>query len=335
VTNTVTGCTYSADAALVSIGAVATPVLNDDGFLTFCEGDTVTLSVVEVAGVSYQWSLNDTLIDGATGPELIVDTSGVYTVAGTSSGCSSASSEEAIVTIEPLYAPGISAQGDTTFCEGGSVSLDANAPMGIDHQWYLDGSPIPGATGLNYIAETSGSYSLVVTSLAGCVSDMSDAVIVTENPLPAQPVITQAGDLLSASGTGTFQWLLNGNVIDGATSETYTATENGNYNVIITDANGCSSTSDAFAYISTGIFLVNMDGFSVYPNPTSSLVNVKLPVLAHDARISLLDATGRTVLDRSITSGITTLDLRDQQAGLYFLRLLNGGVPTTVRLVLN
>ncbi len=335
VTNTVTGCTYSADPVLVSIGTVATPVLSADGFLVFCEGDTVTLSVVEMAGVSYQWSLNDTLIDGATGTELTVDASGVYTVVGTSSGCTSASSDAAIITIEPLYAPGISAQGVATFCEGGSVSLDANAPMGIDHQWYLDGALIPGATGLNYIADTSGSYTLVVTSLAGCVSDMSDAVIVTENPLPAQPVITQAGDLLSASGSGTFQWLLNGNVIDGATSETYTATENGNYNVIITDANGCSSTSDAFAYISTGIVLVDTEGFSVYPNPTNGLVNVKLPVLAKGARISVLDATGRTVLDRSITSGNTTLELQEHQSGLYFVRLLNGGVPTIVRLVVN
>ena len=335
VTNAVTGCSYSADPVLVSIGQVATPILNAGGFLTFCEGDTVTLSVVEVAGVSYQWSLYGEEIDGATGPELAIDTSGVYTVAGTSSGCSSASSDEAIVTIEPLYAPGISAQGDTTFCEGGSVSLDANAPMGIDHQWYLDGDLIPGATGLNYTADASGSYTLVVTSLAGCVSDMSDAVIVTENPLPAQPVITQAGDLLSASGTGTFQWLLNGNVIDGATSETWTATENGNYNVIFTDANGCSSTSDAFAYISTGVVLVSTDGFSVYPNPTCGLVYVKLPALAIGARISVLDATCRIVLDRSITSTSTTIELRDQQAGLYFVRLLNGGVPTVVRLVVD
>ena len=335
VTNTVTGCTYSADPVLVSIGQVATPELNADGFLTFCEGDTVTLSVVEVAGVSYQWSLNDTLIDGATGPELTVDTSGVYTVVGTSSGCSSASSDAAIITIEPIFSPGIFVQGDTTFCDGGSISLDGEAPMGMDHQWYLDGDPILGATGLSYTADASGSYTLVVTSLAGCVSDTADAVIVTENPLPAQPVITQAGDLLSASGTGTFQWLLNGNVIDGATSETWTATENGNYNVIITDANGCSSTSDAFAYISTGIAVVNTDGFSVYPNPTHGLVNVKLPVLAQGARISVLDATGRIVLDRSITSTSTTVELRDQQAGLYFVRLLNGGVPTIVRLVLN
>lgn len=337
VTNTVTGCAHSADPVLVSIGQVATPVLNADGPLVFCEGDTVILSVVEVAGVSYQWSLYGEAIDGATGPVLFVDTSGVYTVAGTSSGCSSASSDAAIVTIEPLFAPGIIAQGDTTFCEGGSVSFDANAPMGIDHQWYLDGSPIPGATGLNYTAEVSGSYTLVVTSLAGCVSDMSDAVVVTENPLPPQPVITQDGEVLVTDGDGTFQWMLDGNPIDGATDSTYLPTANGNYNVTFTDANGCSSISDAFAFISTAVSnATDANGFGLYPNPTGGAFFITMiDQPAAGARVEVLDAAGRMVMSQNMLSRTVTVDMTGREAGLYLVRVVSGASTTIQRLSVN
>ncbi len=335
VTNSVTGCSYVADAVAVAINQIGTPVVNADGPTAFCAGGSVTLNVMQVAGVSYQWALDGEEIDGATSPSLNVVEAGSYTVAGTSSGCSSASSEPSVVTIEALPStPTIIAVEGLAFCAGGSTLLDAGNEPGLTYQWSFNGNDIDGQVGPQLSVSTPGEYAVTVSSGAGC-SAVSGLTTITENPLPDQPVITQAGDLLSASGAGTFQWLLNGNVIDGATSGTYTATENGNYNVIITDANGCSNTSDAFAYISTGIVQVDTNDFAAYPNPTSGPVNLKLPVLAHGARISVLDATGRTVLDRSITSGNTTLDLQEQQAGLYFVRLLNGGVQTIVRLTVN
>jgi hypothetical protein len=198
----------------------------------------------------------------------------------------------------------------------------------------LNGTAIDGETGLQLIVTAPGDYAVTVSTDAGC-SGASATTTVTENPLPAQPVITQVGDVLTTSGDGTFQWLLDGNVIDGATDTTYLPTGNGNYNVTITDANGCSSTSDAFAYISTRIATATGEGFALYPNPTGGLVYLKMPALTNGARLSVMDATGRTLVDRSINTGNTTIDLRDQEAGLYFVRLLNGGVPTVVRLVVN
>lgn len=335
VTNTVTGCSYSADDVEVAINQVGTPVVSADGPLAFCPGGSVNLSVTQVPGVSYQWSVDGAAIDGATGFELVVDTAGSYTVAGTSSGCSSASSDPVVVTIEAAPDTAvITAIDGTAFCSGGSVTLDAGNNPDLSYQWSLNGTELDGETGAQLVANAPGDYTVTVSTGAGC-SAISAIITITENPLPAQPVITQVGDQLTTTGDGTFQWLFAGNTIDGATDTTYLPTENGNYNVTFTDANGCSSISDAFAYISTGIVQLNGEGFGLYPNPTSGLVWLKLPTLVSGARINVLDATGRMVVDRQITSGNTTLDLHDQQAGLYFVRLLNGGVPTIVRLVVN
>jgi hypothetical protein len=49
-------------------------------------------------------------------------------------------------------------------------------------------------------------------------------------PLPATPVITQSGNLLSTTGGfASYQWFLNGNPISGATSSSHNATQDGNY----------------------------------------------------------------------------------------------------------
>ncbi len=44
------------------------------------------------------------------------------------------------------------------------------------------------------------------------------------------------------------QWYLNGNIINGATSQYYTPVQNGNYTLMYTDSNGCSSTSPVYYF---------------------------------------------------------------------------------------
>jgi len=51
----------------------------------------------------------------------------------------------------------ITASGPTTFCAGGSVVLSTESG-GTNYQWYLDGSPISGATTYSYTASLPGEY---------------------------------------------------------------------------------------------------------------------------------------------------------------------------------
>jgi hypothetical protein len=68
-------------------------------------------------------------------------------------------------------------------------------------------------------------------------------------PLPlATPVITQSGNVLTATGTGTYtyKWYRDNILINGANSMTYTITQTGTYKVEITNNVPCTATSANF-----------------------------------------------------------------------------------------
>ncbi len=185
-------------------------------------------------------------------------TPGTYTVTYTVAavGCQAAGVGTASVTIEANPIATVTAAGPTTFCSGGSVLLNANTGTGLSYQWKLNGANIAGANASSYSATASGNYTVTVTSASGC-SATSSATPVTVNVLPSTS-ITASGSLticagssvgLSASGgVGlTYQWMLNGSAIGGATSSIYVASASGSYSVMVTNASNCSSTSLSLA----------------------------------------------------------------------------------------
>ncbi len=243
------GCHKQASANITIIPLPSTPVITPGGPATFCTGGSVTLTSSSASG--NQWCLNGNAIGGATAQTYPATASGNYTVIVTAGSCS-ATSAVTVVTVNPIPpAPVITPGGPTTFCSGGSVMLTSSSASG--NQWYLNGNAIGGATNQNYSAIASGNYTVVVTT-SGCASGPSAAVSVTVNPGPATPTIVPGGPatfctggsvtLTSSSGSGN-QWYLNGNAIGGATDQTFLASTSGNYTVLVTGGNGCSTSSTA------------------------------------------------------------------------------------------
>ena len=113
------------------------------------------------------------------------------------------------------------------------------------------------------------------TSMYGC-----DSTITTN--LTVQVVnITVAEDngvLSVTSGGDEFQWIDcdNGNaVISGATSSSYTATEAGNYAVIVT-YNGCTNTSECVYTTGTAVDNSTAGKLNLFPNPNSGRFTIDL-----------------------------------------------------------
>ena len=204
--------------------AAITPI----GATTFCEGGSVVLTAS--GGTGYNWST------GATTQSITVAESGSYTVrAINENGCDSTSAETT-VTVIPLPVATITPDGATTFCEGGSVVLTASA--GASYFW-SNGATTPSIT-----ATQSANYSVTVTNASGC-SSTSAATAVTVNPAPAATITPSGATTFCEGGSVVLTSSVGASYIwsNGATTQSITAMQSGDYGVTVTNASGCSTAS--------------------------------------------------------------------------------------------
>src|SRR6185436_1113654 len=116
---------------------------------------------------------------------------------------------------------------------------------------------------------------------------------------PAIPAITQSTDTLYSTAATTYQWYFNGQLIPGATSQYYVATQTGNYVVRITDANGCVYQYSATYHYAgpTGLHeMENNSGILVYPNPTTGFIKINNSIIGKDFEISVADTKGNLLV---------------------------------------
>ncbi len=133
---------------------------------------------------------------------------------------------------------------DNSFCIGEEVVLNSTYPNPeiLNFSWITLGEQI----GTDSILSTTfdGPQTSQVVILLGqnplCTEQGSQVFDVFYNPVV---LINQEGSILSVSDGESYQWLLNGEIIEEATSQTLEAVEDGNYSVELTNENNCTSTS--------------------------------------------------------------------------------------------
>lgn len=159
-----------------------------DGPTTFCSGDSIVISVTD-AYSTYQWN------NGATTPTVSALISGNYSVTVTNAeGCTAVSNAIA-VTVDPVQIPSITAAGDTTFCEGDSVTLTASSAS--SYTWST------GATTQSITITKSGHYSVTAQGLCAPFTSAPLTVQVLDNPVPdvsGDTIAPAQSALLSATG---------------------------------------------------------------------------------------------------------------------------------------
>ncbi|HMQ76020.1 MAG TPA: hypothetical protein PKE21_08900 [Flavobacteriales bacterium] len=306
------------------------PSVLANGPTSFCDGGSVTLVADLMMGVTYTWSVDGVVIPNADTEQLEATAAGSYTVSVTSlQGCSSTSADTIVVAVIPApVAPAILASDTTVFCDGGSVILVADLIPGVTYTWSVDGTVVPNADTEQLVVATSGSYTVTVTDGLGCGSASADTIAVTVNATPAEPVVTQVVDTLFASGSGVFQWSVDGQPIPGATDAWYVPTASGAYTVTITDGNGCTSTSQPYTYIFTAVAMVRNAELRAWPNPTQGTLWLDG---AAGERYSVIDASGRVMVQGLATGRPATIELGGLAPGMYELRLERGAALRIVR----
>jgi hypothetical protein len=164
----------------VPVTATVTPQpvvsVTTSGPTTFCQGGSVTLTAS--GATAYAWST------GQATASITVSAGGTYSVIGSAStGCLSVPVSTSVV-VQP-------APARPTITQGGGGQLSSSSATG--NQWYLNGVAIVGATAAMYVPTSSGSYTVVVTSAAGCASLPSTpqgvAITATLSPALARQVL--------------------------------------------------------------------------------------------------------------------------------------------------
>ena len=296
-----------------------------DGLNTICEGDSVNVFLPEGAQ-NYTWYQDGVELATNANNIYVSSQSTIYAVAN-NQHCQLASDS---VTIEVQEKPNAVISADfTEACIGETIAL--KAVEGYDsYQWNQIDFPLPGE--INPVLEVteSGLYSVKIAD--GVCSVISEEIEV-EFFEPVIPTISFDGtDLLSSAATS-YQWYLNGDLIEGATNTTFTPTESGNYTVETIDDNGCVGTSEALQVTINSLSKVLEQAFQVWPNPVSELITIKgLPVQSRWT-YQLIAVDGKVLQEGTYIDG-EPINIGSLSTGMYYIQLhsdLGFGVQSFIK----
>jgi hypothetical protein len=222
-------CKTVSDPVSIQVNPIpAKPTISPNGPLSFCQGGSVVLTASSPTG--NKWN------SGQTSQSITVTQSGSFVDTVIINGCKN-NSDPVVVTINPLPPiPTINPSGNTTFCQGGSVTLTSSAASG--NRWST------GQTTQSIIVSTSQEITDTVV-VNGCRS-VSAPLVITVNPIPVKPIITPNGPLTFCQG-GTV--VLTSSYANGNRWNTGAFTQSIaiNQTATIVDTvviNGCRSISD-------------------------------------------------------------------------------------------
>lgn len=294
----------------------------------FCVRDSIVLKANSATAVSYQWQKGSTPLPGSTRDTFTVSTTATYgVIVKDIYGC--ADTENVYVMENPLPTPKLSPT-DVVFCEGTIVMLYASpATKGYRYDWYKDGTVMGVDTAFSKTpVSAAGIYRVVVKDTFTCVVATNTSVVSTY-PAITKPQIVQTGsDLKTKIAYASYQWYRNGKLIAGATSRNYTVSFDGLYHVTVKDVNGCEGISDTVNYTQLGIGQDILPVVRLYPNPTSSKVNIDA---GGPVNVIVRDIAGKQVLQLKEVSDV---DLSPYADGLYMFYITNKqGTPLLIEKV--
>ena len=258
-----------------------------------CAGATgVVYSVAPISNATaYIWTLPQGANNssGSNSSTITVDfsstaTSGNITVTGNNICGDGTVSPPFAVTVTPLPAAAGTITGEATVCAGDTGKVYTVPPItgATGYTWTLP----TGATGVSGSNTNSVTVDFSNSAVSGNITvygtnncgngTVSPNYAVTVNPLPATPVVTNTGTTLQSNAPAGNQWYYQGTLITGATGQTYVATQDGYYWVVVT-LNGCSSAeSNHLMILTTGINPHSSAVISVYPVPNEGQFNVSI-----------------------------------------------------------
>jgi hypothetical protein len=190
-------------------------------------------------------------------------------------------------------------------CSNGATIFRNNNMVGATYPM-----PVPGVFSITGNSVNWGStndpnpfyyffYNMKIRTQAGCVSDK--ATIVATNVVA--PTITKVADSLASSAASGNQWFFNDAPIAGETGQKTKLRQSGAYKVVVTDATGCSQTSNIINHVVTALppeVVAKEINLTVSPNPNNGKFQLRFEVKNRaPLNIDILTASGQKVFTES------------------------------------
>jgi len=182
---------------------------------------------------------------------------------------------------------------------------------------------------------SAGNYNVTVTDANGCTSVQSDTIV-----QPAMPIIINGTVTPNTGGNGAVDITVTGGTepylfswSNGEKSEDIQSLNSGTYTVEVTDTKGCASSNVFTVPNLTGIDDVNelAKNLTVYPNPASQFVNVKLDG-AEIQKLKVVDVLGQVVYETENQSSSVRINTSTFNSGAYYIQAIVGGNKITKHL---
>jgi hypothetical protein len=265
------------------------------------------------AGFTYLWN------DLSTSQTLDATGSGNYSVQITDGNMCSGF-DTVVVTVYGL--PTINgAATPNTVCTGDTVDFEGTG--GISYIW--DNGIV---NGLNAVA-TGGNFIVTGTDANNCVN--SDTVFVTVNTLPtvdfsfATDSVCISSGLVALSGGAPAGGTYTGTGVSGSNFDPATGVNNYVLTYTYTDGNGCvnSDTENLLVSPCLGIDEMVFGNVTIFPNPTTGLLNINVGKFSENMVINLFDMLGKVVLNTKLQNKESILQL-NVMPGMYILEIRSG-----------
>lgn len=283
-----------------------------------CAGTAV---ILEGTGAkTYSWSGG--VLNGVS---FVPSSSALYSVIGTDTNqCSD--STAITITVNPL--PLVSATASQNLiCAGDSVTLTGGGA--VSYSW--SGGVV---NGVSFVPTSTSFYTVIGTDSNSC-SDTS-STIVTVIPLPDINTHLNGLTIISNQNGAIYQWLdcnKGYSQILSATNQSYTATINGDYAVIV-KLNNCFDTSACVNINIVGIFEKTYYNYlNVYPNPNNGKLNIES---SFEGEYSIINELGQTIHVFELNNANNyTINLEIMSEGIYFIIGYNNNQIARQKVIIN
>ncbi|MBO6494953.1 MAG: hypothetical protein JJ978_05260 [Roseivirga sp.] len=185
---------------------------------------------------------------------------------------------------------------DEGSCGPGSINLSASGAD--DYNWYtsaLEGTSFATSSSIEVnVSETKTYY--VAGIFSGIESKLRIPVTASLYSIPDVPTVTNNQGTLTTTEVSdiSYQWTLDGEEIEGATSSAFEPVFSGQYTLRATNANGCSVTSESVEVVLAGIEDSYQEiSAKIYPVPATDVLELEFEeTLKKGTTIKLLSNIG-------------------------------------------